>query len=92
VTIRLNTAPWQNRSGRIYLVLPEQPVGPVTAAWTTQGKLLAGQVISGNRTVVYAGPIRTASIEDTITMRVQADGRRLAATQRLQFHFEIDVE
>jgi hypothetical protein len=93
VTIRLNTAPWLNRNGRIYLVLPEQQqVGPVTAEWTTQGKLLAGKVLSGNRTAVYAGPIGTSSIEDTITLRVQADGKRLASTQRLQFFFEIDVD
>ena len=92
LTIRLNVAPWLNRSGRIYMGLPEQPIGPVSAQWSTQGKLLPGQLTSGNRTLVYAGPIRARLIEDTIVLRLQADGRRLAAPQRLQFYFEIDVD
>jgi hypothetical protein len=92
LTIRLNVAPWMNRNGRIYLGLPEQPIGTVTADWTTQGKLLPGELVSGHRTLVYAGPIRTRLLEDTIVLRLQADGRRLAAPQRLQFYFEIDLD
>ena len=92
ITIRLNVAPWLNKPGRIYMGLPEQPIGQVAAEWTTQGKLLPGQLASGNRTLVYAGPIRANIIEDTIVLRLQADGRRLAAPQRLQFYFEIDVD
>ena len=92
LTIRLNVAPWLNKSGRVYMGLPEQPIGSVSAEWSTQGKLLPGQLTSGNRTLVYAGPIRARLIEDTIVLRLQADGRRLAAPQRLQFYFEIDVD
>jgi hypothetical protein len=92
LTIRLNLAPWVNRNGKIYMGLPEQPIGQVTADWSTQGKLLPGQLISGNRTLVYAGPIRANLLEDTIVLRLTADGRRLAAPQRLQFFFEIDVD
>ena len=92
VTVRLNVAPWANKTGKIYMALPQQSIGLVNAAWTTQGRLLPGQVISGNRTLVYAGPIRSAIIEDTITLKLEADGQRLAAAQRLQFHFEIDVD
>ena len=92
LTIRLNVAPWLNKSGRVYMGLPEQPIGSVSAEWSTQGKLLPGQLTSGNRTLVYAGPIRARLIEDTIVLRLQAAGRRLAAPQRLQFYFEIDVD
>ena len=92
LTVRLNTAPWLNRSGKIFLALPNVPIGEVTAEWTTQGRLLAGQVRSGSRTLVYAGPIRTPFIEDTILMRIATDGRRLGSPQRLDFHFEIDVD
>ena len=92
VTLRLNTAPWINRNGKIYMVLPEQSIGEVTAEWTTQGRLLPGRIVSGNRALVYAGPIRTNILEDTIALRISADGRRLEASQRLQFNFEIDVE
>jgi hypothetical protein len=92
LTIRLNTAPWLNKTGKIYMGLPEQPLGQVSAEWSTQGKLLPGQLLSGSRTLVYAGPIRANMIEDTIVLRLQADGRRLSAPQRLQFFFEIDVD
>jgi hypothetical protein len=92
LTLRLNLAPWLNRTGKVYMALPEQPVGQVTAEWTTQGKLLPGQLVSGNRTLVYSGPIRTGLLEDTIVLKLQADGRRLVAPQRLQFYFEIDVD
>jgi len=92
VTIRLNLAPWLNRNGRIYLALPQQPVGVVNVEWGTQGRMLPGKLQSGERTLVFAGPIRTSFLEDNFTVRVVADGRRVAATQRLQFHFEIDVD
>jgi len=92
VNVRLNVQPWQNRNGRIYLALPQQSVGVVNVEWATQGRLLPGKLQSGERTLVYAGPIRTAFLEDNFSVRVVADGRRVNATQRLQFHFEIDVD
>ena len=92
VTIRLNLSPWLNRNGRIYLALPQQPIGVVNVEWGTQGRMLPGKLQSGERTLVYAGPIRTSVLEDNFTVHVVADGRRVAATQRLQFHFEIDVD
>ncbi len=92
VTIRLNLQPWLNRNGRIYLALPQQPVGVVNVEWGTQGRMLPGKLQSGERTLVYAGPVRTNFLEDNFTVRVIADGRRVVATQRLQFHFEIDVD
>jgi hypothetical protein len=92
VTVRLNLAPWLNKNGRIYMALSEQPIGQVKAAWVTQGRLLPGELISGNRTLVYAGPIRTALLEDTIALKFEADGRRLVSPQRLHFYFEIDVD
>lgn len=92
VTVRLNLAPWLNRQGRIFLSLPQQPVGLVNAEWSTQGKLIAGKVTSGSRTLVYSGPIRTALLEDTLMLRIWTDGRRLVSSQRLDFNFEIDID
>lgn len=92
VTLRLNVAPWLNRNGRIYLALPQQPIGVVNVEWSTQGKLLPGKLQSGERTLVYAGPIRANTIEDTFNVKVIADGRRVTVAQRLKFHFEIDVD
>lgn len=92
IAIRLNVQPWLNRNGRIYLALPQQPIGVVNVEWATQGRLLPGKLQSGERTLVFAGPIRTNFIEANFSVRVVADGRRVNAPQRLQFHFEIDVD
>ena len=57
ITVRLNTAPWLNRNARIFLVLPQVNIGEVTAEWTTQGRLLAGQVRSWRvRSTAWRGP------------------------------------
>ena len=92
VTVRLNLKQWANKSGKVYMALAKQPIGPVKASWTTQGRLLAGQLISGNRTLVYVGPIRSAILEDTIALTMETDGQRLVSPQRMQFYFEIDVD
>ena len=92
VVVRLNLAPWMKRSGRVFLVLPEQGTAPVRVTWTTQGRLLPGSISPGTRVLVYAGPITAAILEETLTLRIEADGSRLPGMQRLKFHFEIDVE
>lgn len=92
INVRLNLTPWLQKSGRLFLALPEQPVTPVKVSWTTQGRLLPGQLTSGQRTLVYAGPITSAVLEETLVLRMEADGARLGSAQRLQFHFEIDVD
>ena len=92
VVVRLNLASWMNRSGRVFLALPEQGTAPVRVTWSTQGRLLPGSISPGNRVLVYAGPIAAAILEETLTLRIEADGSRLPGMQRLKFHFEIDVE
>ncbi len=92
LTIRLDLRPFAGRTGRIYMVLPQQPIGTVNVQWATQGRMLPGRLISGQRTLVYAGAISAPALEDTLALQVSSDGRLLSAPQRLQFHFEIDVE
>lgn len=92
VTVHLNLMPWANKTGKIYMALATSPTAPIKATWTTQGRLLPGQLMSGNRTLVYAGPIRTTMLEDTIALTLETDGQRLVAAQRLRFYFEIDVD
>ncbi|HQR69322.1 MAG TPA: hypothetical protein PLE54_01865 [Burkholderiaceae bacterium] len=92
VNVRLNLAPWQNRVGRLFMVLPEQPLTPVRVSWSTQGRLLSGQLVSGHRALVYAGPITMPLLEETLVLKFEADGTRLNSAQRLQFHFEIDID
>jgi len=90
VRVRLNVKPWVGRSGKIYMVLPAQLPGDITAAWTTTGRLLPGRVQSGNRTLVYSGTINSDVMEDTLMLSLTVDGQRMLQTYNLLFRFEID--
>jgi hypothetical protein len=92
VRVRVNVAPWLRRSGRIYLALPAQQPGPIAAAWSTRGRFLPGQLISGNRALVYAGPITTALMEDVLQFQFRIDGSLMRRPYPVSFHFEIDEE
>ncbi|MCU0971624.1 MAG: hypothetical protein MUF57_07535 [Gammaproteobacteria bacterium] len=47
---------------------------------------------SGERQLVYTGPITTPVLEDTLVLAIETDGTRLTSALRLNFHFEIDVD
>jgi len=88
--VRLNVAPWQRHNGHVYLVLPAQQPGDISAAWTTQGRLLPGHVVAGSRALVYAGLITTPFIEDVVQLTITVDGRRMLSTYPVNFRFEMD--
>ena len=92
VRVRVNVAPWLRRSGRIYLTLPAQQPGPIAASWSTRGRFLAGQLISGNRALVYAGPITAALMEDVLQFQFSIDGCLMRRPYPVSFYFEIDEE
>jgi hypothetical protein len=90
VRVRLNVKQWMGRAGKIYMVLPAQLPGDITASWTTTGRLLPGHVQSGNRTLVYSGTINSAVLEDTLALSLTVDGKRMLQSYNLLFRFEID--
>ena len=92
VRVRLDVSPWQGRQGRIYMRMPEQSGGAITATWSTRGRLLPGTLRAGERTLVYAGLIGSAMLEDTLRLRIDADGRTLPSSEQLAFSFEIDLD
>jgi glutamine cyclotransferase len=92
VQVRLNLAQWQGKVAKIYLALPAQAIGTVQVNWTGQGKLLDGALVSGQRSLVYAGPINTALMEDVLTVKLRADGKLVTSLHRLEFHFDIDLD
>lgn len=92
VNVKLATAPWLGKSGRIYMVLPAESTGSVKINWRSHGLLLDGQLVPGGRTLVYSGTIREKRMEDILEVQIEADGVRLSSVQQLRFHFEIDVE
>lgn len=92
VNVRLATAAWLGKTGRIYMVLPAESTGSVKVSWRSHGLLLDGQLAAGGRTLVYNGPIRDRRMEDVLDVQIEADGIRLSSTQQLRFHFEMETE
>lgn len=91
VQLRLDTRNWVGKAVRIYMALPAQPGASVLAKWQTQGPLIAGQLNSGQRTLVWSGVVPKALMEDVMSVSVQTDGRLLNTPQLLRFYFEVDV-
>lgn len=92
VQVRLNLTPWQGKAGKIYMVLPAQSIGSVQVNWRGQGKLLDGALVSGQRSLVHAGPINSALLDDVLSVQVRADGKLVRSLHRLEFHFDIDLD
>jgi hypothetical protein len=92
VAVRLNLTPWLNRTGRVFLVFPEQGTPQVRVSWRTQGRLLPGEIAPGQRVLVYEGPIATPYLDERLELAIEASGSHLAGTQPVNFHFEIDVD
>ena len=90
--VRLNVSAWLHRAGRIYMVLPAQQPGAMNVSWTTQGRLLPGQLTPGSRTLVYAGPITTPFMEDGVQLTITVDGRRMLQAYPVNFRFEMDED
>ena len=92
ISVQLNLMAWIGRSGRIYMTLPRTPGPTVRASWQTGGTLLPGSLISGERALVYAGPISGPLMRDLIELKLEADGARMVQSEALAFGFEIEVE
>ena len=91
VAVQLNLAVYVGQSGQIYMTLPRSSGATVRATWQTGGTLLPGSLISGERALVYAGPIGGPLLRDLMDIRLEADGGRLQQPEALSFGFEIEV-
>jgi hypothetical protein len=92
VDVRLNLQPWLNRPAKIFLVFaPVSGTERIRAAWTSQGHLLQGQAVSGERVQVFEGLAQPAILTDSLLLTVEADGESLVQPHTLRFHFEIEV-
>jgi hypothetical protein len=92
VAVRLNLAPWVERDASLYLVFPRQDSAATRVRWTTQGRLLPGEISPGDRVLVFRGRVTSPVLEETLALHIEADGNRLARVQQLNFHFEIDTD
>jgi hypothetical protein len=92
VRLRMNVARWMHHYGHIYLVLPAQPPGPITASWNTEGVLRPGKVSSGSRTLIYAGPITQPFMQDVLTLQFSIDGTLMQRATPVNFQLEMDQD
>lgn len=90
VAVRLDLTRWLNQPVRLYMALAPSTSDAVYARWTTQGRLLPGDIRTGNRTLIFNDVVRAAILEETIVLGLKTDGRTLVAPQQLKFYFEID--
>ena len=66
--------------------------GTITASWVAQGRFSSGQVHSGNRMLVYSGPISTPFMEDVLKFQFNVDGTLIRRAVPVSFHFEMDED
>lgn len=92
VNLRIDTTAWAGRSGRVYMVLPHDETAQIEAVWTTQGRLLPGRLVSGERALVFAGVLPGPTLEDQIGVRLRTGADWASASRRLNFHFEFDAD
>ena len=92
VNIHIDTKAWIGRSGRVYMVLPRDETSTLEAVWTTDGKLLASRLVSGERALVYTGNITANVLRDQMLVRLRSGPGWQSNSRRLNFHFEIDVD
>lgn len=90
VNVRLDVRPWIGRQARIYLVLPPDETSPLELTWTTNGRLLAGRIVSGERALVFAGAIDSPTLQDRLSVQVKAKADWLGESRRLTTHFECE--
>lgn len=92
VNIHIDTKAWVGRGGRVYMVLPRDETSTLEAVWTTDGKLLAGRLVSGERALIYAGNITANTLRDQMLVRLRSGPDWQSNSRRLNFHVEIDVD
>jgi hypothetical protein len=94
--VRLNTAAFVGKRGRIYLTVPALVTGLQSASgmrveWQTRGTLMAGTALPGTRSVVYDGPITKAILADFMDFSLFLDARYLQGGLRFEPVFEIET-
>lgn len=92
VNLRIDTRAWIGRSGSVYMVMPRDQSSNIEAVWTARGPLRSGRLTSGERALVYAGPITGDTLSDQIHVRLRSGPDWQSASRRLNFHFEIDLD
>jgi hypothetical protein len=96
VEVRLNTAAYVGKRGRIYIVLPDlvpglRSPGGMSVEWKARGTFLSGRVLPGGRALLYDGTITGPLMGDILDFSIFLDARRVEETLRFSPEFDIDV-
>ena len=74
------------------MALSRDQASTIEAQWTTDGRLLAGQLRSGERTLVWAGLIQGDTLSDQMVVRLRSGPDWQGQNRRLNFSFELDLD
>jgi hypothetical protein len=94
--VRLNTARFVGRAGRIYLVVPDfvsglrVPTG-MRVEWRTRGTLHPGSALPGTRSLVYDGSVTRPMMADYLDFTLFLDARFIDRGLRFEPYFEIEL-
>jgi hypothetical protein len=93
---RLRTDAYVGKNAEIYLSVPLHVTGlrsptAMRIEWTTRGVFTPGNVLPGNRTLVYRGKITAPVMSDYFDFRIFLDARTSERGIEFDPVFEIDV-
>lgn len=92
VDLRLNTQAWQGRQGRIYLLLDKDGDPSVQLQWAAQGRIRAGTLQSGGRTLLFEGLLPGPRLEQRLELRVSTQAGWRGDHRALNFYCELDTD
>lgn len=90
--VHLNVQQWQGQAVRIFHHCQPHRQHPVTLTWRSRGRLISGQLIDGERRLVYQGLLSTPTLEDVFELDIQTDGNRWVRADQLQCGFELELD
>ncbi len=96
VELKIDVSAYVGRPVRVYLALPLAVKGlrgtsGLRVEWKTRGLLMAGDVVPGNRTLVYQGIAPAREMGDVFDFLLFIDGRHFLGGLGFDPVFEVEV-
>lgn len=92
VNVHVSTAEHAGQRGRIYLSMPQDENGTLEATWQSRGILRAGQLSTGERTLVFAGTLPASALVDQLSMRLRSGNDWRSDSRRVRMQFELELD
>lgn len=96
VEVRLNTSAYEGKRARIFMALPSQIEGFISAesfllSWKADRLFYQGSVRPGNRTLLYDGAIESPVMVEVFTFSLEVDARYLNGKIKYAPIYEIET-